>query len=581
MSNERRGLAYEAVVHVALQELIRESVVSGKLFWNETPSGMSIKADLLVGRDKDHPDVVLMITRCTSARNSDMKCWRNLGELVEAKTCLPTIPKVFGLTFGSIKEALEPIQERAFDHFVWSRGKAWHTALDEVAATLVEEKALKPEAFPDEVARRNPRRVLDPLKAILAECFNAPPRRDLVALWNLHRQRVVPAAPSRRETNVRRGTAKLLVFEDPDLAARIHDGERVLKSAVPSYAFELGFAQKSTREAWGADSDIRSAVQCIGRADLVALAQRCLRPQMTEWYYTLRNHQLVPHLAGFIKQNFSEVCKPRWLRDHLQELYDDPRALISALPGVSSPPPTVWLFEFLVQLIRVSTGSANGYGYAQLGEEVIEKYSLRRASGGVPRIWVGGFVISDWVHRRKADLMTAKELEMISSVLAERVKAIGVKEVTKICDEMNTENAVHVLESKVIPYRMFDPLGELLQQKVPGFTEVRLNVCYREAAGIGGQAGRMDVGRAQNTLINWQSCTDSGRDHKKKELCGRAAGLRYHWNGKNFVRRPGVEKLLLLLDGTWRDEDLKALLQSGWDDVFYPDEIDKLIKAIV
>jgi len=42
-----------------------------------------------------------------------------------------------------------------------------------------------------------------------------------------------------------------------------------------------------------------------------------------------------------------------------------------------------------------------------------------------------------------------------------------------------------------------------------------------------------------------------------------------------------VEKLLLLLDGTWCDEDLKALLQSGWDDVFYPDEIDKLIKAIV
>jgi len=91
----------------------------------------------------------------------------------------------------------------------------------------------------------------------------------------------------------------------------------------------------------------------------------------------------------------------------------------------------------------------------------------------------------------------------------------------------------------------------------------------------------MDVGLANKTLINWQSAHDSHTNDKKKELCGRAAGLRYHWNGKSFVRRPGVEKLLLLLDGTWCDEDLKALLQSGWDDVFYPDEIDKLIKAIV
>jgi hypothetical protein len=302
---------------------------------------------------------------------------------------------------------------------------------------------------------------------------------------------------------------------------------------------------------------------------------------MAEWYYILRNFELVPHLSGFIQKNFLNICKPRWLRERLQELYDDPHALVTALSGISSPPPTVWLFEFLVQLIRASTGSANGYGYAQLGEEVIEKYSLRRSTGGVPRIWVGGFVISDWLHRRKADQMTAKELEMIATVLSQRIQAIGLKAVTKLCEDMTAENAAHVLESKVIPYRMFDPLGELLQEKVPNFRDVRLDVCYREAAGIGGQAGRMDVGQAQSTLINWQSCTDSGRDHKKKELCGRAPGLRYHWNGKGFVPRPGIKKLILLLDGTWRDEDLKTLLQSGWDEIFYPDEMDRLVKAIV
>jgi hypothetical protein len=85
----------------------------------------------------------------------------------------------------------------------------------------------------------------------------------------------------------------------------------------------------------------------------------------------------------------------------------------------------------------------------------------------------------------------------------------------------------------------------------------------------------------QNTLINWQTCSDAGRDHKKKELCGRAIGLRYHWDGKAFIRRPGIQKMILVLDGTWRQSDLNALLRSGWDEIFYPDEMEQLAKAIV
>ena len=162
------------------------------------------------------------------------------------------------------------------------------------------------------------------------------------------------------------------------------------------------------------------------------------------------------------------------------------------------------------------------------------------------------------------------------------MKAIGLKGVTTLCEAMAADNATHVLESKVIPYRMFD-------RTRPVYSTTRCQDSVRSdwtcaierRAGIGGQAGRMDVGVVKSTLINWQSCTDSGRDHKKKELCGRAVGLRYHWNGKSFVRRPGIDKMILLLDGSWRDEDLKVLLRVGWDEMFYPDEMDRLIKSIV
>lgn len=580
MAGERKGKAYEAAVLVALEELRQAGIFKGEIYWEQTPLGMSIRPDLTIGPHKDRPTHYLLVTNSGSAKESEKKMWRNLGELVEAKTCIATVPRVFALTFGAIKEDLEPLQVWAFDEFRWERGEKWHVAMDAYAASLAA-STIATGDFPNDVRTHGARTIVEALKRVLQGCFVAPRRVQVDALWALHRARVAPSGPSPRNTSVRRGVAKLLVFEDVDMGARIHDGERVKKEQVPSYAFALGLAQKSTREAWGIEPDIRSAIECIGRAPLVALAKRSLRPRMSEWYYILRNHELVPHLAEYIRSHYGEVCKADWLGARLKEVHANPSALLADLGNLPSPPPTVWLFEFLVQLIRASTGSANGYGYAQLGEEVIERFGLRRATGGVPRIWVGGFVISDWVHRRKSDQMTSKELGMISAVLADRMKEIGLKEITKICAEMAPDNANHVLEAKVIPYRMFDPLGQLLIDNVAGFTEVRLNVCYREAAGIGGQAGRMDVGQVKHTLINWQSCTDSGRDHKKKELCGRAVGLRYHWNGKAFIHRPGIEKLILLLDGTWRDDDIKALLRAGWDDVFYPDEINKLVKAVV
>jgi len=311
-----------------------------------------------------------------------MKGWRNLGELVECKTCLATVPKVFGLTFGMIKEDLEPIQTWAFDEFRWSRGQTWHTDLESLTTSLDHTAGLATCDFPDAVRTTNPRNIMDPMKALLLGCLQAPARPQMNGLWALHRARRIPAGPAARNTSIRRGIAKLLVFEDLDLGARIHDGVRVPKREVPFYAIELGIAQKSTREAWGVDPDIKSAVQCLGRTEVVSLARTSMQPRMDEWYYTLRNHSLVPHLATYIQANYANLCRPQWLRDRMLELFNDPRALVSQPSTmIDWPPPTVWLFELIMQLVRLATGSANGYGYAELGREVVSRFNLRLLTG--------------------------------------------------------------------------------------------------------------------------------------------------------------------------------------------------------
>jgi hypothetical protein len=123
----------------------------------------------------------------------------------------------------------------------------------------------------------------------------------------------------------------------------------------------------------------------------------------------------------------------------------------------------------------------------------------------------------------------------------------------------------------------------LIESKVSGCKLEKIRSCFGEKAELPGQATKTTVLRKGKTLINWQSVSDAGRDHKKKELCGRAVALRYSWDATNkkFIKRPLVEKLLLVVDGTWRREDLLALARAGWDEIFYPDEMDKLVKAIV
>ena len=38
---------------------------------------------------------------------------------------------------------------------------------------------------------------------------------------------------------------------------------------------------------------------------------------------------------------------------------------------------------------------------------------------------------------------------------------------------------------------------------------------------------------------------------------------------------------MLLLDGTWTQKDLDTLVRAGWDEIYYPDEIDKLKASVL
>jgi hypothetical protein len=95
MASERKGKAYEALVYLVLCELIGEKKLRGPVNWNVKPHGMSIERDFTAGDDPHCPDTILLLNHSGSSKESEKKMWRNLGELVEAKTILALPPKVY------------------------------------------------------------------------------------------------------------------------------------------------------------------------------------------------------------------------------------------------------------------------------------------------------------------------------------------------------------------------------------------------------------------------------------------------------------------------------------------------------
>jgi hypothetical protein len=592
MAGERKGKTYEAIVKHALEVLAGRGSVVGSVFWNSKAAGMTVTPDFTIGPDSDHPSVVLLVTHSNSAGDSHKKGWRNLGELAECKLRLKTIPSVYAIVFDSlIKENLKKIGAAAFDGQLIVGDQAYGPGLvrwiDANHPKLVID-AQKKAAQIARLVEKGDEALKYVFNPFLKDLENLLKKREvsLDSLWKSDRARPVANAPKARITSVRRGLSKLLIFEDLDLALRIYRRERVPLSDVPQYAFDLKLAGKSIGRASAVDHEIRGAVDLLTDSEIKEIISSFDIGKIGGWLTALRN---APHLAfvgAYVVSEYSNLCDPGILHERLNRLHADPWALIDrAKVPRNWPPSTVWLLEYLIELIKTTSELANGYGYAQLARDVADPNGPAKSFEKDIRDFLlspWGH-LSEWIHRVPKTQIPPKVIQSIARVLAARLRALSLSAAKGNQDGIAKGFVTNLLESKLCTYSGFDPLGLLLKSSVSEFVDIRVAGCFAEKAGLAGSAGVIHLGKVKSTLINWQSATDSGKDHKVKELCGRAVALRHMWEGarEQFVLRPGVRKLCLVLDGTWTQQDLDTLVRAGWDEIFYPDEIDKLVRAIV
>jgi hypothetical protein len=602
MAGERKGITYEAIVKIALEELVRKGKLTGCVFWNEKPDEMTIEPDLTVGPDKNHPTHVFLVTHSGAAGNSHMKFWRNLGELGEAKIRLQKPPLVYSIAFDAvIKEDLKALQASAFDGQLLVGDSPYGAELQQwvesQSLSLPQDAEEKVHAL-RQALKKTPRaryiaRSLERDLAALVQSIHM----SLDLLWAMERRRTSGQAPIARVTHLRRGVGKMLLLNGPE---DINASGRLAKSVSLDRMESLkaiGLVTESIGGPRVADAELLWAARTVTGDQFRAIAQVRANARVQEWIASLHGLAAIPRQVAFIAAKWSQLRTPLGLMRALEACHAEPNAVAPDLIRAESR--SVWLFHLLIEWIKLSDGRRAGYGLNAILKDLdttLDRAELKRLLGREPIISARRSVelgLTDWHSSASKQQFRFSEddLARTAILLARRLVSCPAPtngDVPRFAAAVVQTN----LEAKLLCYRHFDPIRILIERalseaKITGST-LLLKACYAEAATAGGaqldpRSSGTTVMRVGRTLINWQSASDEGRDHKKKELCGRAAALRYTWDTKKnvFAKRPLTDKLIMIVDGTWRQDDLDALAFAGWDEIFYPDEMDNLVKAIV
>lgn len=639
MAGEPRGELAEAIAKVAIQEAAARVLPADTTYWAEKPENAAIEPDITVGPSRDAPRVIFLVNASDSPKESEKKFWRNIGEIFDSKSRLNPRPRVCVLVFKSeIKPELikltesicdsihlvdrDPVHGSALLSWLERNQKSSPSKLEEKEALVRSAADIDSSAYDATFAE-----ALDGLRATLEAKLMAR-REDLEPLWELATKDYLSrkTAPVRksRTTLLRRGLARWAVFDSAtcERVLDCHLRKRAVPAAqVPEYArllemLNLSIAggvipptssgSQDMRSTTGADLRLAAEFFMNAAGGDVNNAKHALLDALERIPDEMR--RIAAQLRGrpamikswhqYTIDNWESLRTPRGCFDALRSCASDP-----TLGGrVAASGEGNWLYEHLIAVLRAHAGRHNDYGYGSLVglfkdrrndpslraflDELTSELSSSEARSA--QRWVqqtlqtsaepGRRGFQDWLAGKK--YVNPVVIGAFAYSVTEMLAPIKTPAKLNFTDLLGAH--LYGLLNKLITYQDYEPLPQLVKTACKGTVHLvsAPTVMADMAERAVQNAATMPALAFGTGLICWKSVTGAGKDHKRKELGGRARALRFTRDTAGFSVRGGAQKLLLVIDGTFDDDDVTVLQHSGWDGIFYPDEMDDLIKAM-
>lgn len=594
MDPKKQGIVFEALTYLALKDKWSE------LHWGEKPEGFSIDPDFVLG-DLAAPSHWLLITSSGSAKEGDKKLWRNVAEIIAAKVFFATPPLVINLVFKmsqkqSLQDAMIAFSDADLRVLETSYGQTLIDFIDGLPETLPANNLVKVDRIRESLAKNfDATGAFDLFKKDLQKSLSTSRLRNK-SLWSLIASHSMEAvAKEAKSTYARRGIGKLMVCtqqERQSLYTHCDTNRRLREADVPKFLKDLGFLKPAIGGYSLSDSEMRWAVSSLGGPTIERIISKSPIKRMQQWIDPLRAIERMDDMLGFVKANYTALCNPKKMLAFLQAIHEDPSQYLGK--DVASSAPSVWLYFVIVDLLKAHSKKSQGFGYALLISRVKKNSGsidswLRANELGELNLRGQSVVVrglTDWISRLEtthARSFSGAFQGAVAWVLSDELSRIPSKSLPSATHLK--EMAVRTnLEQKLLTYRDFNPLRVLLldslkRHRIEHVVDLTFPTVVGELVGSPDRMATTTVILVGDTLIHWKSASKNPRD-KAKELCGRAPALRVQFVNHEFQKRKRINRLVLVLDGSFTNSQLADLKKSGWDDIVYVDEIDAFVSAL-
>ena len=561
----------EGIVVLALKTL---GWPQNQIHWHSgaAPLGMSIQPDVIIG-DINKPDIIFFVTHASDEKGSDKKFWRGVAEVIEAKR-LDSHPRLVNILFeGQSKVGLRKLNENLYDGFVHLADKNFGLKFSDALMSLASEYGLKTQDECLEILNDAVKSKLIPGYQAFCKAINLATTCQLGSHHS-----VLSANPSKsggrvvkaKNTAYRRGLAKLFTLPR-DLIQGVAKSKKIA-CEIPKHAIILGWFQKHVHGYLLEDDDLQWIFLNVSIEEIEYVIDRALRelPVFVQYAEALQDIDVLSVANAWINHNFELLTNNASMSDALERVYLKPNEILSEVGVHLGKVRMHWLVVSIMSALRTETGRADGYGYSKLGQETGRRKQLNSApTDFVPYLQLRSNIEADF-------------REDIAEVFSKHCKRLGKVRLFDLLTKSIDTTAKSIFNYQISGYRHFNPVLWVLESHLKSaainyiWPASHNSFLSDHVSGNSSATGNMIYISERDIWIKSQSAYD-GRIDKRKELCGRIAAMKLTYKKKAL----NEVDFILVVDGHFDDEDINLLYKAGWDQIFYPYEMSKLINFIL
>jgi len=603
MADEILGNCYELITEIAIRDYSTVLKKGESVFTQETPVGIGIIPDVVIGKTVDKPRILLQVHHTRAERASEKKFWRNVGEYVDARNNLGPSVRIVTITFDSgQKRKLTLAATQLMDGFLEVDRQPYGSELLRFAKILekeIQSKGIKEEErlncakkklASDKLAFRSVKALAKNLNALLLQA-SKPGANWSATYAAIQKKRNSQRIPVRKLTTLRRALGRFLPLDDEGVLRSLLKSIRTGgKAPWPQFFFDIGVAVKTIgggvfknphvgsglvqRNIEGDSAyEVYRMTELFADDDIVALwkSLRSCTESLRQACAAIREADEFSLYHKFVFDNFNCLTTQVGMEQALQDCFNDPNTISGKTIGLRDPAGKgVWLFDYVMTSIKTKTGKQQGYGYTQLGADAGFRFEVA-ATGGV--------VISPFIQRKKS--LRADILKGVSHALSQKLSGLTKRWFNLNKDEIGRFYMKGLFEDKIYKTAAFDPAFTLLQNGLDGHVYKQETRHATYLTGFTGKgAATCDVIKYRRNIIMWQACFEGHPADKHKELIGRIGMLRVLQSQSGKVFKAPIKKAFLLLDGSWTAEQIQRMAAAGFDGIFYVDEVPALVASL-